>query len=115
MRVSSTVNPDFYDDSLYFGIDPPASSGRRLQIVEEQLEDECSNGRLLFAFVFLLLAAFCALMAFQVNKAKKESQMKSLAKGARRRAFRRWRCHVLPLTNACLLSFLRPNRKHGRR
>ena len=60
---------------------PAAGAGRRLQVVQEQLEDECSNGRLLFAFVFLLLAAFCALMAFQVSKAKKESQMKSLAEG----------------------------------
>jgi hypothetical protein len=32
---------------------------------------------MLFALIFLMLAAFCALMAFQVNKAKKESQMSS--------------------------------------
>jgi len=86
MRVSSTVDDTLYDDSLSFQIldaqGRAAGAGRRLQIQDDmidQAEDECSNGRMLFAFIFLLLAAFCALMAFQVNKAKKESQMKSFA------------------------------------
>lgn len=78
LLVTSLDDETQDDDSLPFEIVAGTGTGRRLQAVQEQLEDECSNGRLLFAFVFLLLAAFCALMAFQVNKAKNEAQMKSM-------------------------------------
>ena len=85
MRVSSTVDATLFDDSLSFQIlddqGRSTGSGRRLQSatddIDDQVNDECSSGRMLFAVIFLMLAAFCALMAFQVNKAKKESQMMS--------------------------------------